>query len=77
MSTLKLYQTEMIAHDGTPVRLVYDQEADILEIFFGENGNMLIEPIQEGSNSGNILVRLTVVSFFVVLGRFPSISDVF
>jgi hypothetical protein len=23
--------------DGTPVRFVYDQEADILELFFGEN----------------------------------------
>ncbi|MFH1909107.1 MAG: DUF2283 domain-containing protein [Chloroflexota bacterium] len=37
MSALELYQTEIIAHDGTPVRLVYDPEADILEIFFGEN----------------------------------------
>jgi len=37
MSALALYQTETRAHDGTPVRLVYDQEADILEIFFGDN----------------------------------------
>ena len=37
MSELELYKTEMTANDGTPVRLVYDQEADILEIFFGEN----------------------------------------
>jgi hypothetical protein len=37
MSALALYQTETRAHDGTPVRLVYDQEADILEIFFGAN----------------------------------------
>lgn len=37
MSALELYQTKIIAHDGTPVRLVYDPEADILEIFFGEN----------------------------------------
>ena len=37
MSGLELYKTEMTAHDGTPVRLVYDREADILEIFFGEN----------------------------------------
>jgi len=37
MSALTLYQTETRAHDGTPVRLVYDQEADILEIFFGAN----------------------------------------
>ncbi|MEZ4861473.1 MAG: DUF2283 domain-containing protein [Caldilineaceae bacterium] len=34
---LKLQQGEMIARDGTQVRLVYDEEADILEIFFGEN----------------------------------------
>jgi hypothetical protein len=38
MSELKLQRTEMLAQDGTPVRLVYDEEADILEIFFGENG---------------------------------------
>lgn len=38
MSELNLQKTELIARDGTPVRLVYDTEADILEIFFGENG---------------------------------------
>jgi hypothetical protein len=27
-----------MARDGTPVRIVYDEEADILELFFGENG---------------------------------------
>ena len=32
-----MYQTETRAQDGTPVRLVYDPDADILEIFFGEN----------------------------------------
>ena len=37
MSALDLYKTDITASDGTPVRLVYDQEADILEIFFGEN----------------------------------------
>jgi len=37
MSALELYQTETRAQDGTPVRLVYDPDADILEIFFGEN----------------------------------------
>lgn len=37
MSELTLHQTENTAKDGTPVRLVYDQEADILEIFFSEN----------------------------------------
>lgn len=38
MGAVKLQRTEMVAQDGTPVRLVYDEEADILEIFFGENG---------------------------------------
>ena len=38
MSVLKLQRTEMVAQDGTAVRMVYDEEADILEIFFGENG---------------------------------------
>jgi hypothetical protein len=37
MSALNLSQRNMTASDGTPVRLVYDQEADILEIFFGTN----------------------------------------
>ncbi|HRJ42572.1 MAG: hypothetical protein KJZ86_13215 [Caldilineaceae bacterium] len=39
MSNLKLQKNELIARDGTPVRFVYDTEADILEIFFGENGS--------------------------------------
>ena len=38
MGELKLQKTEITAFDGTPVRLVYDEDADILEIFFGENG---------------------------------------
>lgn len=38
MGAVKLQRTEMVAQDSTPVRLVYDEEADILEIFFGENG---------------------------------------
>jgi hypothetical protein len=37
MSALNLSKIDMTAHDRTPVRLVYDQEADILEIFFGAN----------------------------------------
>ncbi|MCP4358316.1 MAG: DUF2283 domain-containing protein [Chloroflexi bacterium] len=37
MSKPGFRKTEMTADDGTPVRMVYDQEADILEIFFGEN----------------------------------------
>jgi hypothetical protein len=38
MSHLKLQRTELLAGDGTPVRLVYDEDTDVLEIFFGENG---------------------------------------
>lgn len=37
MSELTLHETNIVARDGTPTRLVYDQEADILEIFFGDN----------------------------------------
>jgi len=39
-----------------------------INLFFGgESGNMLIKPIQEGSESANILVRLMVPVFFVAL----------
>jgi YD repeat-containing protein len=38
MSELQLQKTATTARDGTPVRFVYDEEADILEIFFSENG---------------------------------------
>ncbi|MEA1966763.1 MAG: DUF2283 domain-containing protein [Thermodesulfobacteriota bacterium] len=37
MSKAKFYKTDTTANDGTPLRFVYDQEADILEIFFGKN----------------------------------------
>ncbi len=37
MNTIELFQTKTQTYDGTAVRLVYDPEADILEIFFGEN----------------------------------------
>ena len=38
-----------------------------INLVFGESGNMLIRPIQEGSDSTNVLVRLMVPMFFVVL----------
>lgn len=38
MNTLRLQQTEILAGDNTPVRFVFDEDADILELFFGENG---------------------------------------
>ena len=53
MSELDLYQTEITAKDGTPVRLVDDQEADILEIFFGEN-----EPATGVELTDHIILRL-------------------
>lgn len=53
MSQLNLYKTEITANDGTPVRLVYDQEADILEIFFGEN-----EPATGVELTDHIILRL-------------------
>ncbi|MFZ2358252.1 MAG: DUF2283 domain-containing protein [Anaerolineae bacterium] len=37
MNALDLYQTKTHANDGTEVRFVYDPEADMLDIFFGEN----------------------------------------
>ncbi len=37
MAKIKFHEIEATASDGTPVRLVYDQEADTLEIFFGQN----------------------------------------
>ena len=37
MSELNLFKTEITANNGASVRLIYDQEADVLEIFFGEN----------------------------------------
>ena len=48
-----LYRTEMTAYDGTPVRFVYDQEADIMEIFFGEN-----EPATGVELTDHIILRL-------------------
>jgi len=52
MSKLNLYKTEMIADDGTSVRLVFDEEADILEIFFGEN-----EPATGVELTDQIIIR--------------------
>ncbi|MFZ1771562.1 MAG: DUF2283 domain-containing protein [Caldilinea sp.] len=33
-----MQQTEILIGDGTSVRFVYDEDADILELFFGDNG---------------------------------------
>ena len=53
MSALNLSQRDITAYDGTPVRLVYDQEADILEIFFGTN-----EPATGIELTDHIVLRL-------------------
>jgi hypothetical protein len=53
MNELNLYKTEISAEDGTPIRLVYDQETDILDIFFGEN-----EPATGVELTDQILLRL-------------------
>jgi len=53
MSALNLSQRDITAYDGTPVRLVYDQEADILEIFFGAN-----EPATGVELTDHIMLRL-------------------
>ena len=37
MITLRIQQTELLARNGTLVRLVYDEDADMLELTFGEN----------------------------------------
>ena len=46
-------RTEITASDGTPARFVYDQEADILELFFGEN-----EPATGVELTDHIVLRL-------------------
>jgi hypothetical protein len=38
MDSLNLHRSEFMATDGTPVRFVYEEATDILEIFLGENG---------------------------------------
>ena len=53
MSALNRSQRDITAYDGTPVRLVYDQEADILEIFFGAN-----EPATGVELTDHIILRL-------------------
>ena len=55
MSPLNLAQSDITAHDGTPVRLVYDHEADMLEIFFGTN-----EPATGIEITDHIMLRLNL-----------------
>ena len=55
METVVFFKTEITATDGTPVCLVYDREADILEIFFGQN-----EPVTGVELTDNILLRVNL-----------------
>jgi len=53
MSELSLRKTETRTKDGTPVHLVYDQEADVLEVIFREN-----EPATGVELTEHIILRL-------------------
>ena len=53
MSTFKPDRKELITDDGETIRLVYDEEGDILEILFGEN-----EPATGIELTDHILLRL-------------------
>ncbi len=53
MNNNSFYQTEKTAADGSPVRLVYDREADTLEVFFGQN-----EPATGVELTDHIVLRL-------------------
>ena len=53
MIETNFYETQTTASDGTPVHFVYDQESDILEIFFGEN-----EPATGVELTDYIILRL-------------------
>ena len=55
MSTLNLTQSDITAHDGTPVRLVYDHEADMLESLFETN-----EPATGIELTDHIVLRLNL-----------------
>ena len=53
MDKAAFFQAEITSTDGAPVRLVYDREADILEIFFGQN-----EPATGVELTDHILLRI-------------------
>ena len=55
MSTLNLSQSDITAVDGTPIRLVYEHEEDMLEIFFGTN-----EPATGIELTEHIVLRLNL-----------------
>jgi hypothetical protein len=53
MGDVNLYRTEMIAANGETIRLVYEQDEDILEVFFGQN-----EPATGIELTDHIVLRL-------------------
>jgi hypothetical protein len=55
MSALNRSQSDITVYDGMPVRLVYDREADMLEIFFGTN-----EPATGIALTDHIVLRLNL-----------------
>ncbi len=71
---MELIKTKITAHDGTPVRLEYDPEGDILEVFFGENekatgieltDQILIRVNQQSKQA----VSLTLLDFSILTER--------
>jgi len=61
MSDLKLQKTEIKTVDGEIIRLVYDENEDILDIFFGEN-----KPATGVELTDHILLRLELTTGSVV-----------
>ena len=53
MNDLKLHRIEVIAANGETVRLVYNEDDDMLDIFFGEN-----EPATGIELTDHILLRI-------------------
>ena len=73
MSALQLSRHECLIN-GEPVRLVYDEEADMLDIFFGENAratgielteNILLRIVPESGRA----VSLTLLHFSILTER--------
>ncbi|MBF0199929.1 MAG: DUF2283 domain-containing protein [Desulfamplus sp.] len=55
MNNELFFETQKQAGDGTPVQLIYDREADILEFFFGRN-----EPATGVELTENIVLRINL-----------------
>ncbi len=55
MSELKLHRSEVLSANGEKIRLVYDENEDLLDIFFGEN-----EPATGVELTDHILLRVNL-----------------